>query len=208
MKKYFIMAVMAVFAASVFAQETTTTEKSEDSGRYFGSLYVRYSPGTFIPNQGTSQAFNGVSTGLLGHSRLTKSIPSLFYEVDLGLQYSFYSENNSDFSMLSAYSALGICYKFDIPNAPISIIPKAGIDLNSLWMAKIKSGGQKINLRSKDDMGSSDATWNDLEFGCHAGVDFWLWKHLFVGFSYVYYMTPIAKDLYMAQANISVGYCF
>ena len=227
MKKLLLVALMAAFTTTSFAQLLTGTSvaRSEEKSSNWSYLYFQYSPGLFSPKEGDSETYNAVSFGWNQNIHLSNRIP-LFLEFGIGVQYSFYNkkEDYSDLysyygyhmsyksetklNMVSMKIPLGVSYVFDIPNTPISIIPNLGFDFRINTWAEQKYNGHTVNPFDKDDMGSSDATWNRFQVGGHAGVNARFWKKLLVGFSYQLDFSEIAKDLRMNQANITVGYCF
>ena len=222
---------MAAFTTTSFAQLLTGTSvaRSEEKSSNWSYLYFQYSPGLFSPKEGDSETYNAVSFGWNQNIHLSNSIP-LFLEFGVGVQYTFnnikeegrtitysyggysvpisYGSTETKLNMVSMKIPLGVSYVFDIPNTPISIIPNLGFDFRINTWAEQKYNGHTVNPFDKDDMGSSDATWNRFQVGGHAGVNARFWKKLLVGFSYQLDFSEIAKDVRMNQANITVGYCF
>lgn len=221
MKNFLLVALMTTFASSAFAQLMTgkSAAYAKEPSRNWAYIYVQYNPGTFSPKDGDSQSFNAFSFGSVANWSLSKKIP-LYLDMNYGLQYSFFSEDQKtlgikteeSFNMLSLKYALGVNYKYDIPNTPIAIVPNAGIDLRVNFLAerKLESDGNsmKYNLFSSDDMGGSDYTWNIVQVGAHVGVNALIWQKLLVGVSYQFDFTEIAKDLHMNQVNLTLGYSF
>lgn len=225
MKKIFLVAMMAVFTSTAFAQLMTgkSAAFAKEESKNWSYIYVQYNPGVFSPKEGSSKSYNGLSLGYNMNFRLTQSIP-LFLETGIGAQWSHYNEEESGYgakyertlNMISAKIPVGVGYAFDIPNTPITIIPNAGFDFRINAYGEIKteasgygtSGSKTYNVFDKDDMGSSDATWNRFQFGGHIGVNARFWSKLLVGFSYQMDFTEIAKDCHLYQGNITVGYCF
>lgn len=226
MKKFLLVAMLAVFTSSAFAQLMTgkSAAFAKEESRNWNYIYVQYNPGVFSPKEGSSKSFNALSFGWNIDFALSQSIP-LYLETGIGMQWSFYSEDETyylttalstkretTFNMLSAKIPVGVGYKFDIPNAPISIVPNAGLDfrINALAESEIKVGGNstKYDMFSSNDMGGSDYTWNRFQVGGHVGVNAIFWKKLLVGFSYQMDFSEIAKDCHVYQGNLTVGYCF
>lgn len=227
MKKILVFTLMAMFTLATQAQivssrssRVTTTHVDSKNWSY---IYLQYNPGVFSPKHGDSKSFNGLSLGYNMNIAISNSIP-LYLETGLGVQWSSYSETKQSayfngrtvvakdvdqkFNMISVKIPISVGYAFDIPNAPITIIPNLGLDLRFNPLAQVKEDGHTINLLSKDDMGSSDATWNVFQLGGHLGVNARFWEKLLVGFSYQMDFTEIAKDAHVYQGNITVGYCF
>lgn len=229
MKKIFVFTLMAMFTLATQAQivssrsSRVTTTKTYVENKNWSYIYIQYNPGVFSPKEGDSKSFNGLSLGYNKNFSISNSIP-LYLETGLGVQWSFYSETikgasfngrtvvakniDQKFNMLSIKIPVSVGYAFDIPNAPVTIIPNVGFDLRFNPLAQMKIDGHTINLLSKNDMGSSDATWNVFQLGGHIGVNARFWEKLLVGVGYQMDFTEIAKKAHVYQGNITVGYCF
>ena len=212
MKKYILMTIMSLFTLSVFSNtitdELTSYSTETNSIRYDdkGAFYLRYAPGAFVPEKGSSRHFDAVGIGYLANFFFSDHSP-LFFEMDLSFQYTFYSKKSGDLSMFSDNLAVGLGGEMKIPDTSISIVPKAGLDLGLIMGATLKSDGKSSDLFSSKDMGSKEATWNRFLLGTHIGIDFHFGWFL-IGCSYQYNLTPIATDLHMRQTNLYLGYIF
>ena len=226
MKKVLLVALMAVFTTSAFAQiltgKSAALVKENNNWSY---VYLQYNAGSFSPDKGDSENFNAVSLGWNKNIRLTSSLP-LYLETGLGLQFSFSSESESDkyyeveenTFLMSVKVPVGVSYAFDIPNAPVAVIPTAGLDLrfNAVGTYKYEetdkyydeTDSETINLFDKDDMGGSDYTWNRFQIGAHIGVNARFWNKLLVGYAYQFDFSEISKKTHINQHNITIGYCF
>lgn len=227
MKKIFVFALMAMFTlatqAQIVSSRSTSVTREKVESNNWSYIYLQYNPGVFSPKNGSSKSYDALSTGWNINIALSRNIP-LYLETGVGVQWSTYKETetiyqrvgsiniyrevDAKFNMLSVKVPIGVGYAFNIPNAPISIIPNAGLDLRFNALAQMDVDGHTTNLLSSSDMGSSDATWNVFQLGGHVGVNARFWKKLLVGFSYQMDFSEIAKDCHVYQGNLTVGYCF
>lgn len=134
---------------------------------------------------------------------------------------------SQSFNMISLKVPVNIAYKFDIPNSTVSIIPYTGFhfrfnivgttknnfegDWDDLYEYERKEveeiDGESINVFDKDDMGSSDATWNRFQIGWHIGTNVTFGKFL-VGVDYGLDFSEISKNTTINGATIRLGYTF
>lgn len=219
MKKLFLVAIMAVFTSSAFAQLMTGRSASlaKEESHNWGAFFVEYNPGSFSYSgdlKGVDdQTYNGVSLGVASHISLG-SIP-LYFDYSFGMQFTFATYENKysskydiDYFLFSYKMPLGLSYMISIPNTPIDIIPNSGIDLRLNIVGTAKQDGETSNLFSKDDMGGKDNTWNMFQAGMHVGCDVRFWKKLLLGFQYQFDFNEIATDSKCEQVNLRLGVCF
>ena len=220
MKKIFLVAALAVFTSSAFAQLLTGKSASlaKEESRNWSYLYLQYNAGTFNGDVSSKYltldgTYNGFSFGYNMDFRLTDAIP-LFLETGIAGQISlseidFPLGGKADFTMLSAKIPLGVSYVFDIPNTPISIIPNAGFDFRINALAQLDfDGAGDIDLFDKEDMLGSDNTWDRFQVGAHIGANVRFWKKLLLGVNYQFDFNEIGPDTSLGQVNLTVGLCF
>jgi hypothetical protein len=176
-KLFFTAALLAV-SASGLAQSTSVGTTSTEGTKGWNTLYVQYNPSSLVPEKGDSKSFTGFSIGYNRAFSVSHSTP-LYLEAGIGVQYSYYSESETEsdlqsryistyedkYSVLSAKIPVSIGYAFRIPNTSISINPYVGIDLRGNMYGKMKDEwteldsyndktevtSESINLFSKDD---------------------------------------------------------
>lgn len=141
--------------------------------------------------------------------------------------------SESKYSLLTAKVPVNIMYAIAIPNSKVTIAPFAGLTANvhivGTQKNDISCGGQLAdyedevkhvyedeygedffgskNLFDKKDMGSSDACWNRFMLGAQVGANvyFGTW---YLGASYGFGLTELAKKTKMNAGSISVGFKF
>ncbi len=215
MKKYFVLAIMAMFTLASQAQivSSRSSRVTTTQGLYedYSTLYLQWNPSSFKEDD-ESESFNGFSAGYNHAFSLSQSIP-LYLEAGLGVQYSHWSKERSGYeitlNMLSAKVPVSLAYKFDIPNSEFSIVPNVGLDFrfNIIGRMKVKSsyGDESWSVFSDDDMG--DDAWKRFQVGWHIGANF-MYKSLLLGASYGTDFSEIAEDAKVHTASITLGYCF
>lgn len=218
MKKIFLVALMSVFATTMFAQGiTTNTPKS------WGYIYMEYNPGIISVDGGKWDVdnFDGISLGYNGNFRIAKNVP-LYLGTGVGLQVTVAEDEESTYILGSSYNTkytfgmvsvkvpFNFGYMLSFPNAKIDVFPNTGLDFrfNTWGEAKRETNGNssKVDVFSKDDMG--DYAFNRVQIGAHIGVNARFWKHLVVGFSYQFDFNEIAEKTHVYQGNLMVGYSF
>lgn len=155
-----IVASMLLISMSSFAQSLNTNSDG------WSTINIQWNPSTFVPDKGDSESFTGFSLGYNKAFGISKSIP-LYFEVGLGMQYSFYSKDLTEdvakelgvtplslatlfrpeekINMLSAKVPLSLAYAFHFPESSLTLIPYLGLDMRFNIIAK---GDLKYNLTS------------------------------------------------------------
>lgn len=215
MKKIFLVAALAVFTSSAFAQLLTGKSASlarEEPSANWSTLYWQYNPVSFSAD-GNSHSVDGLSMGFNWNKSLSANLP-LFLEFGIGGQICLSDKEIKDFVMVSAKVPIGVNYVFNIPNTPIDLIPSAGLDFRVNLHGQYKGFNYKkmeyddVDVFSKDEMGDSDHTWNRVQVGFHIGGYVRFWHKLLLGATYQFDFNEIAKDTKMNQANLTLGICF
>ena len=192
MKKIRLMAVVSLLSvcAGAFAQFTNSSSStSKSSSEGWSSVWVQYNPSTFNVDikDVDNQNFTGLSVGYSQAFSISKSHP-LFVEVGLGLQYSFYTNDDGKwtgydeediedarkdgdadpkekFNMFSVKVPVALTYKFDLNNSNVSLLPFVGVNLRYNLSGK---GKYEWNLGSdfKDDIKGSqyEEAFEDRDF--------------------------------------------
>ncbi len=207
MKKIILMAAMAVMTSTAFAQ--LMTGKSAAISKEFKNktFYLQWNPSSIVPDKGSSQSFTGFSIGLNKAWGVSSSLP-LYIESGLGIQFSFYSEDDADYKMLSAKIPLSLQYVYEIPNSSVEIIPNLGLDFRINAVGTAEYNGKDYNLFDKDDMGGDDYTWNRFQVGWHIGANARFNKKWLVGVSYGTDFSEIAKKAKIHTTSVTLGVCF
>jgi opacity protein-like surface antigen len=109
--------------------------------------------------------------------------------------------------MYAAKLNIGVGYAINIPNAPISLMPHAGLGYSWIFSAKTKFNGKTINHFDKDDMGGDDYKWDNMPIGWYAGLKANICKKVVIGATYGMDFTKITKGARIRTITISVGYC-
>ncbi len=233
MKKVLFTLVAFIMCASMQAQivssrsSITKVEKVDDGS--FGTFYLQYNSSKFDPKHGDELDFNGFSIGYNKAFSVSNSIP-LFVETGIGLQLSFYSEEESfeveDYDgyysyttsydvedkvfMGSAKIPVNVMYKWDVPNSKISIAPYAGLNFRvNIGANRTISYGdeeEEYDLFDEDDMGEDNA-WKRFQAGWQIGVNAYLNK-LVLGVSYGSDFSEIAEDCKIKTTSVTLGICF
>ena len=216
--KCIAVAAMIMVAASASAQFTNARQSGSSSvvnTDEWNSIWAEWNPSVFSPKHGDSESFNAFSLGLSKAFNLTTSVP-VFLEVGGGVQYSFASDfmdyDDVTFSMLSVKVPLSLIYKFDIPNSSVSLMPNAGLDFRFNILAKLSGDYDDedldVDLFDKDDMGSSDNTWNRFQIGWHIGLKAKLGQSFLLGASYGSDFSEIAEKVHIKTTTVSLGFTF
>lgn len=174
----------------------------------WGYLYGQYSPGKLSYDDGSENIF-AVSLGYNRYISVLTSIP-LFVECGLGFQWTHGNlEGDTKMNLYSLKVPVGAAYLYTIPNSPVDIIPRVGLDfrINLAGTLDPKHDSSR-NVFDSDEMGGSDYTWNRFQVGFHAGVNARIWKKLLVGYAFQHDFSEIAKKVHITQHNITLGYCF
>lgn len=167
MKKIRLMAVLTLLSvcAGAFAQFTNSSSSSARSTNTDGwsSFWVQYNPSTFKTDVTgvDDEDFTGISIGYSKAFSISQNMP-LYIEAGLGLQYSFYTNDDGEwsgledeevkdwrkegladpkekFNMFSAKIPINLTYKFDLENSNISLLPFAGLNLRYNISGKYKT---------------------------------------------------------------------
>ncbi|MGN0220714.1 MAG: outer membrane beta-barrel protein [Prevotella sp.] len=156
MKRIRLMAVITLLSvcAGAFAQFTNSSSSNNNSSSDgWSSLWVQYNPSTFNVDikDADNQNFTGLSVGYSKAFSITQGHP-LFVEIGLGLQYSFYTNDDGTwtgfdeedieelreegffdpkekFNMFSVKVPVALTYKFDLNNSNVSLLPFVGVNL-------------------------------------------------------------------------------
>ena len=231
--KTLVVAALLAVSATASAQFTNSSSSSSSSSantEEWNTIWFEYSPNKFKVDvkDADDQSFTGLSLGYSHAFSLSQKLP-LFLEAGLGLQYSFYSEDYTEytsggdklkFNMFSAKIPVSLIYKFDVSNSNISLMPYLGARMRFNISAKQKleiaedtfedRGGESydINLFDKEDMGSDKATWNRFQIGWQIGLKARFADKFLVGVSYSNDFSEIAKKTKVGGFNIAIGYTF
>ena len=232
--KTFAVAALLAVSATASAQFTNSSSSSSSSSANTGdwnTVWFEFSPNKFNVDvkDADDQSFTGLSLGYSHAFGLSQKLP-LFLEAGLGLQYSFYSEEYTEytsgddklkFNMFSAKVPVNLIYKFDLHNSNISLMPFLGAKLRFNFSAKQKleiaedpyeedRGGEsyELNLFDKEDMGSDKATWKRFQIGWQIGLKARFADKFLVGVSYSNDFSEIAKKIKVGGFNIAIGYTF
>ncbi len=211
-----IAATMLFICSSVSAQENSqgsvvspaTEVSSKEEFPDWSNVNIQWNPSALVPEKGSSNSFTGLSIGLESCQSFTSKKASPFYgEFGIGFQYSFDSANGADFSMYAAKLNVGVGYAINIPSAPISLMPHAGIGYSWIFSAKTKVSGTTIDHFNEDDMGGEDYKWDNMPIGWYAGLKANICNKLVIGATYGMDFTKITKGTRIRTITISVGYC-
>lgn len=222
MKKTRLFAVLALLSicAASFAQFTnqsatpSTTTNVDD----WNTIWVEYNPSTLEPDKGDSESFTGLSLGYSHAFGLSKRLP-FFLEGGLGIQYSFYSNDENDnyttkYKVFSAKVPVNIIYRYNIPNSKVSLCPFAGATLRfnisgekkTIYESKNKDD-VKYNLFDKKEMGKGN-TWERFQVGWQIGAKVIFNNKVTLGASYGTDFTEISKKTKINTATIQLGFVF
>lgn len=225
MKKYYVLAIMAMFALASQAQIVSSRSSRITSQGIYGdynTIYLQWNPSSLVPKEGDSYSFTGFSAGYNHAFSLSQNVP-IYVEAGVGVQYSFWSGDmyvptnsnhetqikDADIKLLSAKVPLSLAYKFDIPNSDFSIIPNAGVDFRFNILAKLNSDQieKSVNLFNDENLGE---TWKRFQVGWHVGVNFMFNNTFMIGGSYGTDFTTIWNyfDCKMHTGSVTLGYCF
>lgn len=126
----------------------------------YNTVYAQWNPSTFKQSVGESFSFTGLSLGYSHGFNLISNVP-LFLEVGAGLQYSFYSDEETlgentmrtlreygykgssrmwieRYYGLSLKVPVNISYKHYFPNSDIAIAPYVGLSVRGNLIGKYK----------------------------------------------------------------------
>lgn len=224
--KFLAMVALLAVTTSASAQFTNSTGgKSSSLSNVsntdgWSTLWVEWNPSTLkIDAKGADDiSFTGLS---VGYSKAFSVAPSLFLEAGLGVQYSFYTDDDDDdleikTNLISAKVPVNLMYAFQIPNSSVALIPFVGANLrfNISGTQKLEyddgyySDDEDFNLFDKKDMGSSDATWKRFQIGYQIGVKARFTESFLVGLSYGSDLSEIVKKTKVSTTSITLGYTF
>lgn len=157
MKSLKIFATGALLAISLCASAQSATAKKGSVAlpNEWQTGYFQWNPSSFVPSKGDDQSFTGLSLGWSKAFSISQTQP-LFFEAGVGLQYSFYSDDDTE----SGYNQRGekvkltntvkyngfamkipvhLLYVWDIPNSKIQLMPFVGLNLRYNFSGKIKN---------------------------------------------------------------------
>lgn len=192
MKRIRLMAVVSLLAvcANSFAQSTdSSSPSSKSSSDGWNTVWIQYNPSTFNVDikDVDNQNFTGLSIGYSKAFGISQSIP-LFVEVGLGLQYSFYTNDDGSwttidkytlamarkegyidpkekFKMFSVKVPIALTYKFDLNNSNVSLLPFVGVNLRYNLSGKGKlewnMGGEFKDIIETNNL---DKIFEDIDF--------------------------------------------
>lgn len=186
MKKIRLMAVLTLLSvcAGAFAQFTNSSSSARSTNTDgWSSFWVQYNPSSIKVDieDADNEDFTGISIGYSKAFSISQNMP-LFIEAGLGLQYSFKSNDDGEwtdleeddlddlrdeghldpkekFSMFSAKIPINLTYKFDLENSNISLLPFAGLNLRYNISGKLK---QEWNFSSEFKEAIEDAGYEDV----------------------------------------------
>lgn len=225
-------------ASSAGKPARTKAASSQDFGEKFGTFSLTYSPFNLVSEyDGDTEdilddGMNALSLTWTNAHNVLATQP-LYVEYGLGLQWSFWSESDSEedieykssVNFLSLKVPVSVVYDFAIPSTPVSVAPYLGLNLTGYLLGQQKaswkytgeyadymdeaSGEEKTSFFSKDDMG--DAKFSRFILGWHIGARVGFNKYFF-GIGYEGPLTNFYKEgkgkIYSNQVNISLGLKF
>ena len=222
-----LLAVCTSASAQYFDSKNWDTSYHELDGGGWSTVWAEFNPSLFVIDvKGVdNQSAYGIS---LGYSQAIPLIPDTYFciEPGIGMQYTFYNENETvnyegyktsadeDFSMWSIKLPVNLLYKIKLGNSTSSLVPFAGLSLRYNFSAKIKekltyngmSESETLNLFKKSDMG--DNTWNHFQVGCQAGLKAIIGDVFMVGASYGIDFNEICEKTRLYTATVTMGFCF
>ena len=227
MKKVKLFAVFALLfvCATSYAQFANSSSASSTtaSAEEWSTFWVEWNPSSFEPSKGDGQSFTGISVGYSKSFGVSSNLP-LFVEGGLGLQYSFYSEEDYDITekltMFSVKVPVNLVYRYNLPNSTVSLCPFAGVTLRYNLSGNMKyeyededdyyddEEDYEYNLFDKDDMGSKDATWKRFQIGWQIGAKAIFNNKLSLAVSYGSDFSEIVKKTKVKTTTISLGFVF
>ncbi len=212
MKKLILLAVLAAMGLQVQAQivssrsAMTTREVygSDEVTTYKGwsTLGVEYLPSTWSGDN-DSESFTGLALNYTRAISLTQSAP-IFLEVGLGGQYSFKSEDDQKFKIVSAKVPINFIYSYAIPGSDITLDPYVGMNFRvNIW------GEYKDYYGKTSDLfDSNEGDWNRFQVGIHFGLKARFNNKFFIGAGYGLDFSEIAKKIKVNEGSISLGLVF
>lgn len=221
MIKVRLIAVVALLfvCGTSFAQFTNSSSSavSTASNNEWNTFWMEWNPSSIEPSKGDDQSFTGFSVGFSKAFSISSSTP-LFIEGGLGVQYSFYTEEDDEdieekFNMFSLKAPVSLVYRYNLPNSNTSLCPFAGVTLRYNLSAKMKyvdedeDYEEKLNLFDKDDMGSKN-TWKRFQVGWQIGAKAIFNDKISLAVSYGSDFSEIAKKLKVKTTSVSLGFLF
>lgn len=226
MKKFFILAAMAVACASASAQflgSAASSSASTVNTDGWSTIYLQYNPMTFDAD-GEGLDFTGFTLGYNKAISVSSSIP-LFVEVGGAICYAYWSEDGIydedvevKINMWSLKVPISLTYDWQVSNK-VSILPYAGLTFRYNLIGKYKeeysgeydcygdeSDDGDLNLFDDDDM-NGDA-WKRFQIGWQIGVNAKFNNKFLVGISYGSDFSEITDDCKFKTTSITLGLCF
>lgn len=231
MKKLFVLAVMAMFTvasqAQIVSSRSTGITKVEQPKNGWSTFGIEYLPSSLNPDKGDSQSFTGIGLTWTKATSIMQDQP-LFLEAGIGLQYSFYSESENEeyyngfgystyeteenWKMASLKVPVNVIYSYQVPSTNISVDPYLGLRFrfNVYGEVEEKADGdsESYNLFDKDDMGSSDDTWNRFQLGWQIGVKARFNNSFYVGVAYGSDFGEVCEKVKVSETQLSLGFVF
>lgn len=223
------MAVMAILGLQAQAQivssrSSMVTKEPKNGWSTFG---IEYLPSSLNPDKGDSQSFTGIGLTWTKATSIMQDQP-IFLEAGIGLQYSFYSESENEeyyngfgystyeteenWKMASLKVPVNVIYSYQVPNTNISVDPYLGLRFrfNVYGEVEEKADGdsESYNLFDKDDMGSSDDTWNRFQLGWQIGVKARFNNSFYVGVAYGSDFGEVCEKVKVSETQLSLGFVF
>ena len=222
-----------VTSRSSMKRTEVTEEKVVKNG--WSTFGFEYLPSSFKPKGESSQSFTGIALTWTTAQGISASLP-LYVEAGLGVQWSFYKETeevaysytvptysysggysyttqygyhevDAKLNMISMKVPINLIYSYQVPNTNISLDPYVGLRLRFNVFGEIDYDGETANIFDKDDMGSSDNTWNRFQIGWQIGAKIRL-GGVFFGAAYGTDFSDIVKDTSINEGQLSFGFVF
>ena len=218
-KVYSILTVVMLFftCSTTSAQflNTTSTRTATSYGveNSFNTLEFSYNPVSFrtVTEDGRScWNLNALSLAW-NHAKLLPTNAPLYAQFGLGLQYSWYNDddNDSKTTFFTARIPVNLMYYIEVPNTNSVLMPYAGLHAHLHLSGKEKYDNDSYSFFSEDDMG--DSKFNRFTLGWHLGAKLALGK-LVVGLAYEGPVTHLYNEddikYNTTQVNISLGFRF
>ena len=128
-----------------------------------------------------------------------------------GFGYSTY-ETEENWKMASLKVPVNVIYSYQVPNTNISVDPYLGLRFrfNVYGEVEEKADGdsESYNLFDKDDMGSSDDTWNRFQLGWQIGVKARFNNSFYVGVAYGSDFGEVCEKVKVSETQLSLGFVF
>ena len=238
--KLFMAAALLAVCGTASAQFSNTS-KSGGSGTGvtdWNAITFEFAPSniTYDYDDADDQSFTGLSLSWTHGFAISKTMP-LFIETGLGVQWSFYKEEDGSvededdyyssdtrtdkFNMFSLKAPVSIGYQFDLANGKVALAPYAGIDLRYNLSGKIKeeessywendyTDGILSSSEERDLFDKKDMgeAWKRFQIGWHIGAKCTFSQKYTLGIAYGADFSEIAKKTKTNAFRISAGIRF